>query len=212
MIYTVTFNPSLDYIVSMNGFEMGRTNRTTGEQMFPGGKGIRRRVQGKEHRGQAIGVIGVLGAGGEHAGLFCETRPGAQHKADIVSLCRKAADRKAGSRLLLPGRRQNQSRVRAELDFRPCHPKALQLPHRVLLPQGDGVHRTVEHVAHQPHVHLPSDRPDSAAIHIHLVPQPFGGPEGEQVIPQAALAGGVLDEGAAAVNIQLRFPHGPQHF
>ena len=40
MIYTVTFNPSLDYIVSMNGFEMGRTNRTTGEQIFPGGKGI----------------------------------------------------------------------------------------------------------------------------------------------------------------------------
>lgn len=40
MIYTVTFNPSLDYIVSMDRFEMGKTNRTTGEQMFPGGKGI----------------------------------------------------------------------------------------------------------------------------------------------------------------------------
>ena len=35
MIYTVTFNPSLDYIVSMDSFEMGRTNRTIGEQMFP---------------------------------------------------------------------------------------------------------------------------------------------------------------------------------
>ena len=30
MIYTVTFNPSLDYIVSMNGFEMVMTNRTIG--------------------------------------------------------------------------------------------------------------------------------------------------------------------------------------
>lgn len=40
MIYTVTFNPSLDYIVSMNGFAMGMTNRTTREQIFPGGKGI----------------------------------------------------------------------------------------------------------------------------------------------------------------------------
>ena len=28
MIYTVTFNPSLDYIVSVPGFEMGKTNRT----------------------------------------------------------------------------------------------------------------------------------------------------------------------------------------
>lgn len=40
MIYTVTFNPSLDYIVSMNGFELGKTNRTTKEQMLAGGKGI----------------------------------------------------------------------------------------------------------------------------------------------------------------------------
>ncbi|MCM1127460.1 MAG: 1-phosphofructokinase [Lachnospiraceae bacterium] len=40
MIYTVTFNPSLDYIVSMESFGLGRTNRTTGERIFPGGKGI----------------------------------------------------------------------------------------------------------------------------------------------------------------------------
>ena len=40
MIYTVTFNPSLDYIISMKGFEMGKTNRTTKEQMLAGGKGI----------------------------------------------------------------------------------------------------------------------------------------------------------------------------
>ncbi|WP_346699084.1 1-phosphofructokinase [Catenibacillus scindens] len=40
MIYTVTFNPSLDYIISMNGFQMGMTNRTRTEQMLPGGKGL----------------------------------------------------------------------------------------------------------------------------------------------------------------------------
>ena len=40
MIYTVTFNPSLDYIVSMDRFELGKTNRTTKEQMLAGGKGI----------------------------------------------------------------------------------------------------------------------------------------------------------------------------
>lgn len=40
MIYTVTFNPSLDYIVSMKGFQLGKTNRTCAEQMLPGGKGI----------------------------------------------------------------------------------------------------------------------------------------------------------------------------
>lgn len=40
MIYTVTFNPSLDYVVSVDNFQLGRTNRTTFEQIFPGGKGI----------------------------------------------------------------------------------------------------------------------------------------------------------------------------
>ena len=40
MIYTVTFNPSLDYIVSVNGFELGKTNRTDSELLLPGGKGI----------------------------------------------------------------------------------------------------------------------------------------------------------------------------
>ncbi len=40
MIYTVTFNPSLDYIVSVKDFELGKTNRTTQEQMLAGGKGI----------------------------------------------------------------------------------------------------------------------------------------------------------------------------
>lgn len=40
MIYTVTLNPSLDYIAETSDFMMGKTNRTSGEAMFPGGKGI----------------------------------------------------------------------------------------------------------------------------------------------------------------------------
>ncbi|MCF0145936.1 MAG: 1-phosphofructokinase [Eubacterium sp.] len=40
MIYTVTFNPALDYIVTVDDFKTGLTNRTTSERMLPGGKGI----------------------------------------------------------------------------------------------------------------------------------------------------------------------------
>lgn len=40
MIYTVTCNPSLDYIVDVPDFRLGVTNRTTAEMMLPGGKGI----------------------------------------------------------------------------------------------------------------------------------------------------------------------------
>ncbi len=40
MIYTVTFNPSLDYIVTVDSFQTGIVNRTSTELMYPGGKGI----------------------------------------------------------------------------------------------------------------------------------------------------------------------------
>ena len=40
MIYTVTFNPSLDYIVSVEDFRLSLTNRTDSELLLPGGKGI----------------------------------------------------------------------------------------------------------------------------------------------------------------------------
>ncbi len=40
MIYTVTFNPSLDYVVTVPDFQLGKTNRTTQERLYPGGKGV----------------------------------------------------------------------------------------------------------------------------------------------------------------------------
>lgn len=40
MIYTLTFNPSLDYIVTVPRFTCGIVNRTKEEVIFPGGKGI----------------------------------------------------------------------------------------------------------------------------------------------------------------------------
>lgn len=40
MIFTVTFNPSLDYVVEVEDFILGRTNRTVSEEIVPGGKGI----------------------------------------------------------------------------------------------------------------------------------------------------------------------------
>ncbi len=40
MIYTVTFNPSLDYVVSTENFETGKINRASTESIYAGGKGI----------------------------------------------------------------------------------------------------------------------------------------------------------------------------
>lgn len=40
MIYTLTLNPSIDYVVRLDEFVSGITNRTTGEEYYIGGKGI----------------------------------------------------------------------------------------------------------------------------------------------------------------------------
>ena len=40
MIYTITFNPALDYIVKMDEFNLGHVNRSNNEFVYAGGKGI----------------------------------------------------------------------------------------------------------------------------------------------------------------------------
>lgn len=40
MIYTITLNPSLDYIMRVKHFEEGETNRSYEEEIYPGGKGF----------------------------------------------------------------------------------------------------------------------------------------------------------------------------
>ena len=40
MIYTVTFNPAIDYVVRTENMRLGEVNRSQGEQIYFGGKGI----------------------------------------------------------------------------------------------------------------------------------------------------------------------------
>lgn len=40
MIYTLTFNPALDYIIQVSNYTEGIVNRTANEKILPGGKGI----------------------------------------------------------------------------------------------------------------------------------------------------------------------------
>lgn len=40
MIYTVTFNPALDYVVKVDNFTLGKVNRTIREDIYYGGKGL----------------------------------------------------------------------------------------------------------------------------------------------------------------------------
>ena len=40
MVYTVTFNPAVDYVVRLDELTLGMTNRSRSEQLYIGGKGI----------------------------------------------------------------------------------------------------------------------------------------------------------------------------
>jgi 1-phosphofructokinase len=60
MIYTLTLNPSVDYIVKLDSFQIGELNRTVDEAKFPGGKGINvsRVLNQFGTRSKALGFVG----------------------------------------------------------------------------------------------------------------------------------------------------------
>ena len=59
MIYTVTFNPSLDYIVRLDSFTAGEINRVNYEQVLAGGKGINVSIV-LQNLGQKSTALGFL--------------------------------------------------------------------------------------------------------------------------------------------------------
>ena len=66
MIYTVTLNPSLDYIAECKDFTLGATNRTSSEIIYPGGKGINVSIV-LSNLGDRTTALGFLaGFTGEH--------------------------------------------------------------------------------------------------------------------------------------------------
>ncbi|KOA18103.1 tagatose-6-phosphate kinase [Clostridium homopropionicum DSM 5847] len=72
MIYTITFNPSIDYIVRVKNFKAGEVNRVEMDQKYPGGKGINvsRVLNGFNIKNKALGFTG--GFTGEYVKRFLE--------------------------------------------------------------------------------------------------------------------------------------------
>ena len=65
MIYTVTFSPTLDYVVEVDNFQTGAINRTSSEKVYPGGKGVNVSIALKNfgYENTALGFIaGFTGA------------------------------------------------------------------------------------------------------------------------------------------------------
>ena len=60
MIYTVTLNPSIDFIVHVDHLQIGDLNRMTNDFKLPGGKGINvsRILKRMETESTALGFLG----------------------------------------------------------------------------------------------------------------------------------------------------------
>ena len=59
MIYTVTLNPSIDYVIKLDNLKNGEVNRTKEEYVYPGGKGINVSLILKElgYESRALGFV-----------------------------------------------------------------------------------------------------------------------------------------------------------
>ena len=66
MIYTVTFNPSLDYYVKVNNIKSGIVNRTTAERLAVGGKGLNVSLALKELGNDTLALGFVAGFTGKY--------------------------------------------------------------------------------------------------------------------------------------------------
>ncbi|MCB2295974.1 1-phosphofructokinase, partial [Clostridium algoriphilum] len=60
MIYTVTFNPAIDYVINVDDFKTGLINRVVSEEKFAGGKGINvsRVLNNVGIKSKALGFVG----------------------------------------------------------------------------------------------------------------------------------------------------------
>lgn len=78
MIYTLTLNPSIDYMMYVADLKLGETNRSQNEKMLPGGKGINvsRILNQFEIANKALGFVG--GKNGEFITDWL-TGEGSQH-------------------------------------------------------------------------------------------------------------------------------------
>ena len=65
MIYTITFNPALDYIIKMQKFQAGEVNRSEKEYILPGGKGINVSIVLKELEQENVALGFIAGFVGE---------------------------------------------------------------------------------------------------------------------------------------------------
>ena len=85
MIYTLTFNPAIDYIMHLDNLKQGETNRSKKESVFFGGKGINVSRVLKELGVESVALGFIAGFTGEELERFLNEN---EIKTDFVKLSR----------------------------------------------------------------------------------------------------------------------------
>ena len=174
----------------------------------PTGNRVQMLFHGGEHRRQTVGLVGVFRRLREQGGLVLKALPIPQSEAQILPVGRDARPQQNAVDLVLAGGGKGQSRVRRQEDLRFRHAHGLQFLQGVRLPEGDDVYAGVQHAGRQLPVLFPENRTDAAAVHLYLAARLVGSLNVMEIEPQGPTGGDVLNEAAAAVDIQPRVAHG----
>ena len=83
MIYTITFNPSIDYLVTVDDFHQGMVNRTKSESVLCGGKGINVSIVLKNLAVESIALGFIAGFTGQEIARRMEEK---NIKNDFITL------------------------------------------------------------------------------------------------------------------------------
>ena len=172
------------------------------------GAGVQVLLHREEDRGKAVGLIGVGCGGADGGDGLLEARPAAQGEAEVAAVGRDPGPEEDAVGFVLRSGGEGQGRVGGEEDPGLGDAHGLELRLGVRLPQGDDVHAVIQGPGGHAAVLLPRHGADAAAVHLHPAAQGVGGADVIEIIPEGAAGGDILDEAAAAVEVEDAPFHG----
>ena len=172
-----------------------------------GGLAVVEVVYGQKHRRKTVFFPGVSRRSGKNSCLFVKARPETQGKADVFPVRGRSGGLERRVDLRVRGGGQGQRRVRGQDDLRLRHTEARELLDAVRLAESYGVDAGVEHLPRLGNAARALNGADAAAVHHDFAAEALGRAQREEVVPEAPAAGDVLNETAAAVDVERPAPH-----
>ena len=174
---------------------------------FPAGRQIPSWLEREENRREAIRFLYVFCAFHERLLLFRKARPVTQDEERIASGGVHVVAEQKSVDCALQSRLQKQRRVRRHIDLRLRHAHGTKLLGRKVLSQCDRIDVPVDDARGALSAGFSIYGTDAAAVHQNAISGKLCKADAEKVIVEASRARLVLNEAAAAGDIELRAAH-----